>query len=303
MNSENKNESGTNDITKNTEIKSVKNECENTGKIWKRNCPKCDKELYYSSKGHLDYATNISSHCRYCKEYKKNTLFYRKCPKCGNFIYYNTENTLQKSYKKNSLCRPCSKTGELSPVLGTKQSEEVKQRKNKKLRGQKRSVESIRKYSLSKIGKNNPQFGIHNLKSVEHKRKIRLSCIKKLQEKLQFNNKLISPAFNLDACKLIDEYGKKNGYNFQHALNGGEYHIKKLGYWLDGYDKEKNVVIEYNENNHWHRKNTKKDENRRLEIIDFLKCRFILVVEKPGNTHVISEYLYKPERWNNSCVG
>ncbi len=103
----------------------------------------------------------------------------------------------------------------------------------------------------------------------------------------------MSPCFNIQACKFIEKYGKDNDYNFLHALNGGEYYIKELGYWLDGYDKNKNVVIEYNENNHWHRNHKEKDRRRRKEIIDFLKCRFILVSEKVGNQHGISEYLYK----------
>jgi len=38
------------------------------------------------------------------------------------------------------------------------------------------------------------------------------------------------PSFNKSACKIIDEYGKNHDYNFQHALNGGEYHIEELGY-------------------------------------------------------------------------
>ena len=60
---------------------------------------------------------------------------------------------------------------------------------------------------------------------------------------------------------------------------------------MDGYDKEKNVVIEYFEP--WHSKSHHKDrdEKRRLEIIDFLKCSFIILKEDKI-THGISEYLY-----------
>jgi hypothetical protein len=90
---------------------------------------------------------------------------------------------------------------------------------------------------------------------------------------------------------------------FQHALNGGEYHIKELGYWIDGYDKHQNVVIEYDEYNHWHRKNRIKDENRRKEIIDFLKCKFILITEGVGNTYGISEYIHKQKRLDCSSMG
>ena len=85
------------------------------------------------------------------------------------------------------------------------------------------------------------------------------------------------PFFNKDACALIDEYGKKHGYQFQHAMNGGEYHIKELGYWVDGYDSEKNVVIEVDEAHHFDVNGnlSEKDIRRQAEIEDFLQCKFI----------------------------
>ena len=97
------------------------------------------------------------------------------------------------------------------------------------------------------------------------------------------------PAFNPDACKEIDEYGKTHGYEFQHALNGGEHYIKELGYWIDGYDIKKNVVIEYYENNHWHRRNKQKDIDRCNEIVHHLGCNFIILREEVGGN-------YLPER-------
>lgn len=86
-----------------------------------------------------------------------------------------------------------------------------------------------------------------------------------------------APNYNANACYIIEEYGKINGYNFIHALNGGEYYIKELGYWVDGYDSEKNVVIEYYENHHQNKKQKEKDERRKREIIQALKCKFIII--------------------------
>ena len=65
--------------------------------------------------------------------------------------------------------------------------------------------------------------------------------------------------------------------NLIHAENGGEFFIKELGYWVDAYDIDKNIVVEFNEKHHKYQKN--KDENRRNEIIDFLKCKFIILNE------------------------
>lgn len=85
------------------------------------------------------------------------------------------------------------------------------------------------------------------------------------------------PNFNIHACSIIEEYGKMNGYNFQHALNGGEFHIKELGYWVDGYDIDKNVVIEYYEKHHLIPKQEIKDKKRMENIIKTLNCKFIIV--------------------------
>jgi hypothetical protein len=121
-------------------------------------------------------------------------------------------------------------------------------------------------------GKGNPFYG--KVHTEEYKRNRRIQTIKRIE----ILKGKISPNYNPIACKIIDEYGKKNGYNFQHAENGGEYHIKELGYWVDGYDKEKNVVIEYYENKHNRYK--ERDEKRKQEIKKLLKCKFIEIKEK-----------------------
>jgi very-short-patch-repair endonuclease len=56
-------------------------------------------------------------------------------------------------------------------------------------------------------------------------------------------------------------------------MNGGEHYLKDLGYWVDAYDKDKNVVIEYDEGQH----NKKKDADvRRMnEIKQKLGCKFL----------------------------
>jgi hypothetical protein len=87
------------------------------------------------------------------------------------------------------------------------------------------------------------------------------------------------PCYNPKACEIIEEYGKQHGYNFQHAMNGGEYYIKELGYWVDGYDKEKNVVIEYQEKHHNITYWKLRDEKRKNLIIQLLGCKFIEIKE------------------------
>ncbi len=61
-------ETNQNDITNETKKEFVKNECENTGnkKVWKRNCPKCSKELTYYSRQNLWRANKNRCICNFC---------------------------------------------------------------------------------------------------------------------------------------------------------------------------------------------------------------------------------------------
>lgn len=113
--------------------------------------------------------------------------------------------------------------------------------------------------------------------STEHSAKIRLSGINWV-EKNKLNGNQLIPRWNPVACQKIDEYGKQYGYNFKHAMNGGEYFISQLGYWVDGYDKEKNTVIEYYEKKH--NLKVQKDFERETEICNHLRCDFIILWEK-----------------------
>lgn len=111
--------------------------------------------------------------------------------------------------------------------------------------------------------------------SNETRKKQRLAAIKRIESRYG----QVSPNYNPEACKLIDKYGKENNYNFQHAENGGEFYIRELGYWVDGYDKQKNVVIEIDEDHHFNENNDLKERDiiRQQEIMDLLNCEFIRI--------------------------
>lgn len=89
-------------------------------------------------------------------------------------------------------------------------------------------------------------------------------------------------SYNPESILIIENYGKQHGYTFQHAENGGEVQI--CGYFVDGYDKENNVVIEYDEKHHFHKNGQlkQKDYIRQQNIIDELKCKFIRINYKGG---------------------
>lgn len=105
-----------------------------TNTQWTRNCPSCNKEMCYSSKGNLDKAIRANRKCMNCKnvftpEYieklsKANSgktyssrlpniktqvsKFDKICPTCGNVIYYSCRYALTRSIKANSVCNSCS---------------------------------------------------------------------------------------------------------------------------------------------------------------------------------------------------
>jgi len=108
-------------------------------------------------------------------------------------------------------------------------------------------------------------------------KKRRLFRIKTIS-KNKFNGEQIMPSFNEKACDLFDKISKNENIYIQHAKNDGEFYIKELGYWVDGYDKENNVVYEYDEKHHFRNgKLNKKDQIRQKEISDLLKCKFVRI--------------------------
>jgi len=112
--------------------------------------------------------------------------------------------------------------------------------------------------------------------SKETSRKLRLIHINRVSL-AKFNGHQVTPFYNKKSIFHIEKYGSENGYSFQHAENGGELSISELGYWVDGYDKNKNVVIEFDEK--YHNKQIIKDNKRQNEIIEYLKCDFIRLNE------------------------
>src|ERR1017187_1929407 len=94
-------------IINETKSESVKNECESIGKVWKKNCPNCEEEQTYKTKGNLFYAV------------KKNRL----CQKCVR----SSEEYISKMKKLNS--------GSNNPNFGKHLSEKTKQKISNSLIG------------------------------------------------------------------------------------------------------------------------------------------------------------------------
>lgn len=90
------------------------------------------------------------------------------------------------------------------------------------------------------------------------------------------------PRYNKNSIFIIEQKAFELGIvDLQHAENGGEFHIKELGYFIDGYSKSKNIVIEYDEPHHFNKdgKLKLKDVQRQSEIENYLGCTFIRIKE------------------------
>ena len=114
--------------------------------------------------------------------------------------------------------------------------------------------------------------------SEESKQKTRESTLKFLSTQI----KGFKARYNKEACKFIDYLNKQNNWNLQHAENGGEFSIN--GYFVDGYDKERNIVFEYDEKCHYidveNNVLKQRDLERQKSIKETLNCRFIRYNEK-----------------------
>lgn len=116
--------------------------------------------------------------------------------------------------------------------------------------------------------------------SEERKKQIRESTIKYIES----TKGPMRVRYNKNSISVIESIGEEHGWNLQHAENGGEVYVD--GYWLDGYDKDNNVVVEYDESRHYKDPYNNilidKDIIRQNYIIEHLQCDFYRYNEVTG---------------------
>ncbi|NBU04207.1 MAG: DUF559 domain-containing protein [Bacteroidetes bacterium] len=86
--------------------------------------------------------------------------------------------------------------------------------------------------------------------------------------------------YNPTACMYFDTLNQNNNWKLQHALNGGE--VRILNYFVDSYDKQNNIVVEYDESSHYDKLGNlkQKDVLRQQRIITHLGCKFFRYNER-----------------------
>ena len=115
---------------------------------------------------------------------------------------------------------------------------------------------------------------------------------------------------NYLACDFFNLLNKKLNWNGFHGKNKKEYQLNY--YFLDYYDMENNIVIEWDEKYHNKKKQKEKDIIRQKYIINNLQCGFYRideitkeVVKVDDNitdySKIIQETLYEFEKRKTSC--
>ena len=225
--------------------------------------------------------------------------YIRNCPECAKTLIYKDKCAYQLSCKEDRLCLSCSKRGEnhhfygkISPRKGKIYSPIVLKCVNEKLVWFDDSKQLwFRRCPNCKIEvkSSSANHAAHRINClcyscVAKNRKYTPECRRKMRESAinRIKNMGIGVAsFNKHACKFMDEYGKRCGYNFQHALNGGEVWVGKFS--LDGYDKDKKVVFEYDEPRH---------EKKKQKVMDVCRVKSLFSNDK------VKEIIRYSEKYN-----
>lgn len=133
--------------------------------------------------------------------------------------------------------------------------------------------------SIKKAYEEKGTVGFTNLKhSEETKRICRIKALQRLQERGN-----IQPTYNPAGCNYFQAFDSIFNTQGQYATNGGEYHIKGLGYFLDYINHHLELIIEYDESGHYNYQGNlkEKDVTRQKEIQGhFPNYEFIRVNEE-----------------------
>lgn len=265
-----------------------------------KNCPICGDSIYYERPSKFSESIKNGSRCGKCTNIgrkvsnntkKKLSTILKEKYKSGIIIPNMLGAHSKESREKMSLTKKGKKLSEShkqkirESILSSEKYKEAMKSGERSIklaianRGRKHSIDIRHKMSLNHSDVNGYKNPFYNkTHSAESRRKMRVSFIKRILS-ARNNGYQTFPNYNTNACEHFDKLIKETGCHIQHALNGGEFYIEKLGYWVDGYDKENNVVYEWDERQHFNKDGTLKDKDilRENEIKTFLNCKFIRI--------------------------
>lgn len=254
----------TNSIIYETEKKFSKKECLNIGKVWKRICPKCGKTLYHTEKWVRDRFVRLNKNCGSCSNHNK----------VRGGLLGSTKQILsiQRKGKRPSLSARLNMS---KSQIGRKHSEETKR---------KMSGENNGMYDIHRYGKLNPFSGKKHTE--ESRKKMRVAMLSKIKER--YGNGFLANVGTKESSFLEKLEKERNWNGIYYGKSKTQHFINELGYIVDYYEPNLNIVVEYDEPRHYVNGQLKeKDIKRMTEITQHLGCRFYRYNER---TKELKEY-------------
>lgn len=204
----------------------------------------------------------------------------RICPTCGKELSYKVYSSYLESKEYNRSCIECANKARrgkpswnANKFSGTYKKCQICEAEFYDEPNRTRKYCSNKCAAISRTGLNNSS------KRPEVRHKLRLVKLQKVEEAIGSGGQ-VTPFYNKKACLLFEKLMRENGTFIQHAENGGEF--KVIGYFVDGYDKENNIVYEYDEDHHFNKDGTlcDRDIQRQRDIEDYLKCKFVRIKDQ-----------------------
>lgn len=237
--------------------------------------------------------------CMRGKNRHKTSEWFRICPVCGNKTYHKNKRIMLYANKNKTKCWECrannlkeKMSGMGNPMFGKKHTDEaikiIKAVRAKQIFTPE-SYEKMR-IKVTKI-KRKP----------ENRQKMRMYAL----ERINKSGSCVS--YNKKACIFFDYLNKKLGWKGMHALCGGEKQL--LGYSLDYYEPNLNLVIEWDERQHFSNGELVEEDIERQNNILTTGCLFYRIRQSNkeftiikdvnhGNDikQVLKEYVSKKEK-------
>lgn len=207
------------------------------------------------------------------KRKKSSNDLKRICPYCLKEVTYTTKWSRDDAVRKNKMCKGCKKK------LFRPTKEQIEKQRSKII-GRKHTLDEIEKISQAskkyirtkewydKIAKSN-RGKKRTPESIQKIRLARINYIKSCHGQFY-------PTYNKNSCQYFEQLEKEKGWDGKYATKNGEYFIDKLGYWVDYYEPNQNIVIEWDEPKHYDINGNliEKDVRRMNEIKRLLGCKF-----------------------------
>lgn len=214
----------------------------------------------------------------------KEKKYFRNCPECNRELGYTTKKAWKHANKINRLCNSCGRkaekhwryTGVTEPKSCIDCEKEIDFRAV-------RCKSCNRKKIIEEQGVNPKFLNSKRNEGMKHSEEtLKLMSVAAINERRVKNLHPVN--YNKDSIEILEKFGRDNNLNLQHAENKGEFVVMIPNgntYFVDGYDKDKNVVVEYIENSSWHKSPKKKIYHslRKEEIKNYLNCEYYEIFE------------------------